>query len=113
MTHEKNHQTLSDLRQMAFDTLADLRNGKLDVTTADAANRLMTTIIATAQVEINNRKVVAETNLGNDFFPPLSGTQTRDGDRVLPPNKTKAIPQGENIVEQLNAAGVLRTHRLT
>lgn len=61
-------KTVQDLREALFETLADLRSGKIDVDKAKAVSEIAQTIVNTAKVEVDYCRVT-EQRSGSGFLP--------------------------------------------
>lgn len=92
------------LRDSLFDTMAKLKDGKIDVATAKAAADLGQTIINTAKVEIDFARVT-KTDVGSTFItrritalpvpgaPPSAPAQLVDATQPEPDLVEKPAPQ--------------------
>lgn len=77
--------TLVDVRQQAFDTITQLRDGKIDVKTAAEIRNLLTVVIDTAKTQVEFLKSIPNSvkeKLDQDSIKAIAGT-LRDRDAEL------------------------------
>lgn len=97
---------IKTLRQHLFDTLDDLRNNKIDIERARAIGDTAQTIINSAKVEVDYMKVSGQT-VDSGFIsttPQLPGIPQGSG-------QTRTL-HGVKLVEQLNDAATVTTHKM-
>lgn len=90
---------INDLRSTLFETLQELKDGKMDLDRAKVINDTAQVIINTAKAEVDFMKVTGA-NSGTDFIP-LHGRKP-----ALPPGVTET-PTGTKVVD-----GNVTTHKL-
>lgn len=65
MTTDKKTRTVEDLREVLFDTIAELRKGEIDVERARAASDLAQAMINSARIEVEAARLL-------DTAPPTT-----------------------------------------
>ncbi len=93
---------ITELRSALFDTLRDLKAGKIDLDRAKAINETAQTIINSAKVEIEHMKISDSSGTG---FIPSTASDNALGDTAI------VTPTGVKKVAHIHGATVT-THKL-
>lgn len=67
------NKTAETLRETLFDTIDDLRNGKIDANDARTVANIAKTIIDAARVELDYHKLVADMDMSGVEYQPHMG----------------------------------------
>ena len=96
-------KTMDDLRTVIFDTIGDLRAGKIDASTAKAISELSQNVINSAKAEADYARATGQ--VVRSGLIPTEPTETTEPTLPPPPQPTvAALPTAPS------PAGVTRTH---
>lgn len=100
---------INELRNVLFDTLRDLRAGKIDVDRAKAVNETAQVLINTVKAEIDHMRIAGG---ASRFIGVESSVVSEHGGGGVGDSRTVKTQNGESVITQISGAASLTQHRM-